>query len=133
MTFTLQIFMKLTIPQERSVETSCAKPHQMENVQNWANIHLHHYIKVLPSPPQLEGITRRSFALNFIKISQEIWKFFVRIHLRTHAQYDRCSGNFQEAHACLQCCSKAPSIKFHENLANLLPSDTKSQTNEQPW
>jgi len=83
MTFTPPIFMKLRIPQQRSVETSCAKPHQTENVQNWVKIRLHHYVKVLPSPPQLKGIMMRSFVLNFTKISQEIWKFLVRIHLCT--------------------------------------------------
>jgi hypothetical protein len=129
MTFTPPIFMKLVIPQRRSAETSCAKPHHTENVQNWAKIHVHRYVKVLPSPPQPKGITR-SFVLYFTKISQEIWKFLVRIHLCTYAQYDHRSAKFQETHACLQCSSKNPSIKFHENLANLLPSDTRSQTTD---
>lgn len=102
MTFTPPIFTKFKIPQQRSVETSCAKLHQAENVQNWAKIHLHHYVKVLPSPFQLKDITRRSSVLSFTKISQEIWKFLVQIHLRTYAQYDRCSAKFQETHACIQ-------------------------------
>ena len=122
--------MKLRIPQRRCVETSCVKPYHMENVQYWAKIHLHHYVKALPSLPQFEGITRRSFFLKFTKISQEIWKFSVQSHLCTYAQYDCCAAKFKETAACLQRCSKNPSNKFHENFANLLPSDTRSQTTE---
>jgi hypothetical protein len=39
-------------------------------------------------------------------------------------------GQISITHACLQCSSKNPSIKFHENLANSLPSDTRSQTTD---
>jgi hypothetical protein len=71
--------MKLQIAQQRSVETSCAKQHQMENVQNWAKINFTPLHKVPPSLPQLKGITWRSSVLNFTKISHEIWKFLVLI------------------------------------------------------
>jgi hypothetical protein len=82
MTSTPPIFMKLRIPQQRSVETSCAKLHQTENVKNWAKIHLHHYISLhCPNSRALQGNLLFSISPKSVKKFANFWYEFTYTHM----------------------------------------------------
>jgi hypothetical protein len=134
MTFAPPIFMKLRIPQYRSVETFCVKPHQTENVQNWAKINLHPYIKFClhcPNSMKLQAVILYRISPKSVTKFGNFWYKFCYVHMQSMAV---AQPSFKKHKLSYRAAVRIPLSNFMKiwQTCCFLTLCHRQQTSEQP-